>query len=91
MFRLVLSQKVKNDFINISDFISKDNPIYAIKTINSIIETIDLLLLFPFIWKDLGDDLREIVESKYKYKIVYKIDDNIITVLSVYKYQNSWE
>ena len=90
MFKIIFSKKVKADFINIKDYISLDNPVYAIKTINSILKTIDLLKSFPYIWKDLWDNLREIVESNYKYKIVYTIDKNILVILSVYKYQNTW-
>lgn len=52
MFKIVFSKKVKDDFINIKDYISLDNPVYAIKTINSILKTIDLLKSFPYIWKD---------------------------------------
>lgn len=90
MFKIIFSKKVKNDFANIKDYISLDNPVYAIKTINSILKTIDLLKSFPYIWKDLWDNLREIVESNYKYKIVYTIDKDILIILSVYKYQNTW-
>ncbi len=91
MYKIVFTKKVEDDFRLINNFIAQDNPIYAIKTIDSILKTMDLLLNFPFVWKLLWDDLREIVETNYKYKIVYKIDKKIITILSVYKYQNTWK
>jgi plasmid stabilization system protein ParE len=49
MYSIIFAKKVKQDFINIKDYISKDNPIYAIKTINSILKTINLLSSFPFV------------------------------------------
>ncbi len=91
MYKIVFTKKVEDDFRLINNFIAQDNPIYAIKTIDSILKTMDLLLNFPFVWKLLWDDLREIVETNYKYKIVYKIDKKIITILSIYKYQNTWK
>jgi len=91
MYKIVFTKKVENDFKLINNFIAQDNPIHAIKTINSIIKTMDLLLNFPFVWKSIWDNLREILETNYKYKIVYKIDNKIIIILSVYKYQNTWK
>jgi len=61
VFNIVYSEKVKNDFKSISSFIAEDNPIYAIKTIASIIKTIDMLIDFPYIWKIIDGDLRELI------------------------------
>jgi len=91
MFKIKYSKRVKNDLKVISDFISMDNPIYSIQIIYSITKTIDMLEDFPYIWKEIEKNIRELIESKYKYKIVYQIDNNTITILSVYKYKNSWE
>ena len=44
-----------------------------------------------FIWKKIDDDLREIVDTNYKYKIVYKVLNETIIIFSVYKYKNSWK
>jgi len=49
MFNIVYTKKVKQDLESINDFISKDNPINSIKTINSIIKTIEILSDFPYI------------------------------------------
>jgi len=91
MYKIIYSEKVKDDLTKIKDFIILDNPIYALKTINSIIKTINLLENFPYIWKELWDNLRELVENNYKYKIVYKIYINTITIISIYKYQKNWK
>ena len=91
MFKIKYSKKVKNDLKLISDFIALDSPIDSIKTIKSILKTIDLLGEFPYIWKEIEWSIRELVEKKHKYKIVYKVDIDFVTILSVYKYQNTWE
>lgn len=90
MYKIVFSQKVLEDLIQIKEFIEKDNSVYSLKTINSILDTINLLNDFPFIWKVLWDNLREIIETDYKYKIVYKVENKLITILSIYKYQKNW-
>lgn len=91
MFNIVYTKKVKQDLESINDFISKDNPINSIKTINSIIKTIEILSDFPYIWKEVEQNIRELVESNYKYKIVYQVNNNNIIILSVYKYKNNWK
>lgn len=53
MYKIVFTKKVEYDFKLINNFISQDNPIYAIKTIDSILKTMDLLLNFPFVCKIL--------------------------------------
>ena len=73
MYKIVFTKKVENDFRIINNFIAQDNPIHAIKTIDSIIKTIDLLLNFPFVSKSVWDVLWGTVETNDKYKIVYKV------------------
>ncbi len=91
MLNVILLEKVKNDLQAIINFIWEDNPVYAIKTVDSIMNTIDILEKFPYVWKEISSNIRKIIESNYKYNIVYKIEWNNIYILSVYKYQNSWE
>jgi plasmid stabilization system protein ParE len=49
MHKVVLLEKVKKDFKTIISFISEDNPVYAINTIDSIMATINILEEFPYI------------------------------------------
>jgi len=49
MYNVILLEKVQNDLKIIVGFISEDNPIFAIKTINSIMNTIDILETFPYV------------------------------------------
>ena len=88
MYNVILLEKVQNDLKIIVGFISEDNPIFAIKTINSIMNTIDILETFPYVWKEISNNIRKLVESNYKYNIVYKIEWKNIYILSIFKYKN---
>jgi len=91
MHKIIYTKRVQLNLIEIKNFISKDNPYYAIKVINNIESTIDILKNYPFIWKEVSDIHRLITEPKYKFKIVYRINWDIIYILSIFKYQNNWE
>ncbi|MDD5197447.1 MAG: type II toxin-antitoxin system RelE/ParE family toxin [Candidatus Gracilibacteria bacterium] len=91
MLKILYSHKVKQDLKSISDFIAQDSPIYSIKTVQSIQKTIALLSEFPYIGKTIDGSIREVIETKYRYKIVYEVSKIAVTILSVYKYQNTWE
>lgn len=75
MFKIIYSPKVKNDLIKIKEYIEQDNWFYALKVIESIIDSIFLLLSFPKIWKKIDNIHYMIIENNYWYKIVYKIEN----------------
>ena len=79
------------DLIQIKKYISTDNEFYAKKVINSILYTINRqLLYFPKIWKEVDklENLREIIETNYKFRIIYMIDWNNIHIISIFKHRN---
>ncbi len=92
MYKIYYSEDSLNDLKDIVNYISLDNLFFANKVINNIYDSIELLEKFPFIWKERKDNLREIVEPNYWYRIIYKIDlDNtIINIVSIFKYKNSY-
>lgn len=77
-----------NDIDEIKAFIELDNRIISEKVVSSIMNTIQYLSVFPQLWVLKNWDSREIVESVYKYKIRYKLINNIIYIFTIYKYQN---
>lgn len=91
MFREIFAEKALREYEEIFAYISEDNLFYANKVLNSIDETIDTILEFPYIWKQLNKIHRIIIEPQYKYKIVYRIDEDIIYIVSIFKYKNDWE
>jgi hypothetical protein len=71
-------------------YIAQDNQFYANKVLSKISESINLLLSFPFIWRNLDWKYRIIVEPNYKFKIVYRVEWDIIYIVSVFREQNSF-
>ncbi len=88
MYKVKLSDNAIIDLNSIYNFISNDNKFFAVKVIQYIRNTIDYLEYFPFLWTDLDNNLRRLVDSKYKYNIIYKINWNIIEIVSVFKYSD---
>ena len=91
MYKIFYTKKFRDNLKSINDFISQNNTVYGLKTAKSIMKTISLLKEFPYIWKKVEADIRELVDVKYLYKIVYRVKKDSISVLWVYKYKNSWE
>ena len=91
MYSIYYTKESESNLLEIFLYISDDNWFYAAKVITHIKSTIDILKLFPLSGKLIKSEYRLIVESKYKYKIVYKINKNIVQILSIFKYQNIYE
>ncbi len=91
MLRVEFSKKASLEYFEIWEYIAQDNLFYANEILNKIDNSIDKILLFPFIWKEIDKWIRMIVEPNYKIKIVYKIKENSIYILSIFKYKNTWE
>lgn len=90
MFKIKLLDDAKIDYNSIWDFIANDNLFYANEVLNKINKSIFLLKDFPYIWRDLDGKYRQIVEPKYKFKIVYKVGKNIIYIVSIFREQDRW-
>ena len=88
MFNVIFYDDAKSDYLNIWKYIAIDNLYYANKVLNKIDKSIETICLFPFIWKDMWNNNRLIVEPTYKFKIVYKVKWNIIYIISIFKYKN---
>ncbi len=91
MFRKIITNKAINDLIEIWDYIWQDNLYYASKVLKSIDEVVDTILKFPYIWKSITHWHRMIIETQYKFKIIYRISWNIIYIVSIFKYKKDFE
>ncbi len=90
MYKITYSEDTLYDLREIADYISLDNPFYAKKVITKIYKSIEFLETYPFIWKPRHDELRELVEPQYKFRIFYKVEDKNIYIISIFKYKNNW-
>jgi len=91
MYNIKFYKKASQDYINIWEYIWKDNLFYSNKVLKNIDETIETILLYPKIWREINFKYRFIVEYEYKYNIVYKIKKDTIYIVSIFKYQNIWD
>ena len=90
MHNIYYTPEAEENLVNIFSYISEDNAFEAAKVLVNIKNSIDILKLFPFAWKIIDDDFRILIETKYKFKIVYKIKNNSVFIVSIFKYQDMW-
>lgn len=87
MPKIKLLSTAIEDLKEILIYISFDNPLQAKKVIEDIHSSIDYLILFPFLWKEIKSWFREIV-AKHKYRVVYKVDKEVVYIVSIFKYKD---
>jgi len=85
MYKIKFLLKAREDISDIYRYIAKDNPIIALEVNDNIRKTIWYLLDFPFIWTKLDNWLMKIVDTKYKYNIIYIINSNTIEIVAIFK------
>lgn len=89
--KVIFYNKAKLDYLWIWQFIAQDNLFYANEVLDKIDNSIDIIVKFPFIWKEIDSQHRQIVEPKYKFKIVYKLKWEVIYIVWVYREQSDWK
>ena len=90
MLRVEFSQEANLEYMGVWEYIAKDNLFFANEVLDKIDSTIETILIFPMIWKEIENNIRMIVEPIYKYKIVYEVKNDYIYILAVFKYKNNW-
>ena len=84
--RIIWSEEAWSDLESIIEYISKDSEYYAVNFVNKIIDTVEILEIFPEAGRIVPEynnpQLREIIYKNYR--IVYKVSKNIIEILTVF-------
>jgi len=87
-FTLNVNKTAKNDLREIIKYISKNNPMNALKILEKIEDRINSLKHFPErggyvpeLLKNNIKDYRQLIESPWR--IIYKIDNDIVNVLII--------
>ena len=91
MYKLRYLSWAQQDMVDIYDYIGADNLFYAKDVIDKITHSISLLPVFPLIWTKIDSNTRYIVEPRYRYKVVYRIVGDILYIVSIFKYKESWQ
>ena len=86
MEKIKWSQKAKIDILHIYDYIFLDSEYYANKTVIKIIESINILNLFPRAGRKIheysNEEYRELIYKSYR--IIYKVEQNKIIIQRIW-------
>jgi len=90
MHNIVFSKRAKKDLEDILEFISLDNEYFWNKVTETIIVFINHnLSYFPLLWKPFeNENLREILEPTFRYRIIYTFSNDQIEIIAIFKYRN---
>ncbi len=91
MYKIKYWAKSNVDLDEIFDYISNDDNFQAVKVIHKIVDTIKNIQIFPYLWKPIWR-FREFIETKYKFRIIYELDEDkkLIKIISVFKNKNNF-
>lgn len=88
MYKIRFFDTAIKDLNEISVYISLDNPLQSKIVLDSIKSSIDYLQTFPYLWKEVKNWFRQIIEKEYKYRIIYKVEKEIVYIVSIFKYKD---
>ncbi|OIP54412.1 hypothetical protein AUK10_00885 [Candidatus Gracilibacteria bacterium CG2_30_37_12] len=91
MYKVKLLKGAEKNLIETFNYISLDNPYYVKIVLDEIKKSVDYLKEYPFLGREIEDGVRQLVEAKYKFKIIYKVTGPIVSVIAIFKNKNSWE
>ncbi|MDP2091011.1 MAG: type II toxin-antitoxin system RelE/ParE family toxin [Candidatus Gracilibacteria bacterium] len=92
MYSIEYSKNSRNNLNEIFIYINNDNSLASINVINNILNTINYLKDFSNLGLKYKNGLRKLVNSKHKFTIIYKIDEEkqTIIIVSIFKYKNTF-
>jgi len=83
-FQVVIDRLAANDLQNIFDYIAERNPQGATNVLADITKTIDLLSDYPNLGRKVKlRSVRIKVTAKYRYRILYEVNTEQITIRQV--------
>ena len=91
MHKLLYLSWARQDLADIYDYIAEDNLFYAQDVIDKITHSIVRLPVFPLIGTKIDTYTRYIVEPRYRYTIVYRVVEDTLYIVSIFKYKESWQ
>lgn len=92
MYKIKFIKSSREEMKNIFSYIYLDSPFVAIKVYNQILNTISYLKDFKYLWVKFYWEYRKLVNSKHRFTIIYKIDEEnqTIMIVSIFKYKNTF-
>jgi len=92
MYKIDFSYTARLNLLDIFWYIAEDNYLKAIEVQTNIKNTIDYLKDFPNLGKKYIKNSRRLVNSKYKFSIIYKVSEKYkkIEIISIFKNENTF-
>ena len=89
MYKLEFEKRFILKMEEIINYISVDNYEKAMEVKDFIFDYVKILQYYPLMWIKLDNTYRQIVLPKYKYKIVYEIDEKnkVVLLYSIWREQ----
>ncbi len=89
MYNIVITDNALNNINFLKIYIWN----YSEFVIMKILYTISNLTYFPNLWKSRDDWLREIIEWKYWFRIIYEVveKENMIYIIAIFKNKSDWQ
>jgi len=85
MLNVIFLEKALDDLSAIKNFISLDSFEQWNIVKNHIENTAEMLWSFPEMWREISSWIRVLIDSKYKFRIFYKIFNKNILIISISK------
>ncbi len=86
--KIIYSKQAKEQLYSIKEYIAHDNKTVAIEYLSKIKYKIEMLMHYPYIGKVNAtfnmNHIRDFVV--FGYKVIYKINKESLTILTIYKY-----
>ena len=94
MHNIIFSKESKKHLNDIYQYIAQDDEFFANKVVDNIIWIISSMVShFPSIWQRISiikwKEFRQIVESTFRYKILYEVQTERIIIHAIGKYNNN--
>lgn len=81
-------EEAQADLENIIAYYEEVAPNSLPNILKDIYKSLNGLLSFPYIGQPQPANFRRLVSRKYHFKIAYQVEDNMITVIGIFRYQN---
>ncbi len=89
--KIQITNPAASDLEEIENYIRKDNPVAATRTVLRVLEAIEYLITYPTIGRTgRVANTRELVVSSTPFIVVYQIRQHIIAVLRVLHSARKW-
>ena len=83
LYKIIYSNEIKKHIKYITRVLSKYYPSTFSKFLNDFNSKIEILKIFPYSYQKIYNSENRKIQLKYKYQLVYKIQNNQVIILKI--------